>query len=373
MDAKGQGLKLIFAVDALSTKLSGIGRYTWELTRRFMGTTQLEQIRYYRLGRWVRDPSLLLTQPARKPLLPYPQWAKNWYWSHACREQIFHSPNYFLPKYAENGVITVHDLSVLKYPETHPIERIKQFEQQLMHSLKIARHIITDTETTRQEVITYFNWPPERITAIHLGIAPTFTPRPLAELRTPLQRYGLKPGSYTLCVATIEPRKGIANLLAAYRQLPATLRMAYPLVLVGGKGWQSESIHQTIAQAQQAGWLHYLGFVDERDLPLLYAGARLFVYPSIYEGFGLPVAEAMASGVPVITANRSTLPEISAGAAQLIDPDDVDALSTAIASKLLDSTQRVSMITQGLTVATRYSWELCFQQTLAVYAQVRAT
>jgi glycosyltransferase involved in cell wall biosynthesis len=143
------------------------------------------------------------------------------------------------------------------------------------------------------------------------------------------EAYGLSHGSYSLCVTTIEPRKRIDSLLAAYARLPEKLRVVYPLILVGGKGWRSEHLHQAIDAAANAGWLHYLGFVPEDDLPALYAGARLFVYPSSYEGFGLPVIEAMASGVPVVTSNRSCLPEIASGAAKLVDPDDVENCQTA--------------------------------------------
>jgi alpha-1,3-rhamnosyl/mannosyltransferase len=372
MDAGRRQLKLIFAVDALSPQLSGIGRYTWELAQRLAQSTDFTRIRYYHNEQWIDLPAKLLIKSLvrKKKHFNPPRWAKNLYWQRTCREQVFHSPNYLLPRYAKNGVITVHDLSVFKYPETHPVERIRQFEKSFQQSLKIATHLITDSEVTRQEVMAYFNWPSERISAIHLGVSPTFHPQSTSELTPLLQRYGLKRNNYTLCVSTIEPRKRIDHLITAYSQLPEVLRTHHPLVLIGGTGWQSEALHEQIVMAQQAGWLHYLGFVDEANLPALYAGARLFIYPSIYEGFGLPVAEAMASGVPVITSNRSTLPEISAGAAHLIDPDDIEAMTVAIEQALQDETWRQNHITAGLKVAAGYSWDICFQKTCAVYQSV---
>ncbi len=329
----------------------------------------VEQVRYYRAGRWVDDPAALLGggSPGRKHRFKYPRWAKDWYWQRACRGQVFHAPNYFLPPYAENGVVTVHDLSVFKFPETHPVERVKQFEKSFRQTLSIAAHLITDSEVTRQEVITYFGWPSHRVTAIHLGVSPMFAPRTSTELTPALRRYGLNPGAYTLCVSTIEPRKRIDSLLAAYARLPKKILAAYPLILVGGKGWHSDHLHASIEAAQNAGWLRYLGFVAEADLAAIYAGAHLFVYPSIYEGFGLPVAEAMASGVPIVTSNRSTLPEVAAGAAKLVDPDDLNALSVAIEESISDVAWRHHAIASGLQVAKRYCWDNCFKHTVSVY------
>jgi len=362
-------LKLILSVDALSPSLSGIGRYTWELASRIGQMPGIEQVRYFRAGHWVNDPASLLkvASPSRKRRFKFPHWAKNWYWQRACHRQVFHTPNYFLPPYAEHGVVTVHDLSVFKFPETHPVERVKQFENCFRQTLDIAAHLITDSEATRQEVIEFFSWPAERVTAVHLGVSPRFAPRSAVELLPTLQRYNLNYGSYSLCVSTIEPRKGIDSLLAAYARLPEKMRVVYPLILIGGKGWHSEHLHQAIDAGQRAGWLRYFGFVPEDDLPALYAGARLFVYPSRYEGFGLPVAEAMASGVPVISSDRSCLPEIASGAAKLIDPDDVDNFVATIEEALTDSAWQQGAIANGLRVAARYNWDECVRLTVAAY------
>jgi glycosyltransferase involved in cell wall biosynthesis len=362
-------LKVILSVDAISPPLSGIGRYTWELARRIGHVPSVEQVRYHRNDRWVNELECLLKPRStlRRSRFKPPRWLRELYWRRACQRHIFHGPNYFLPPYAQNGVVTVHDLSVFKFPETHPQERVTQFERLFRKTLNIATHLITDSRTTRLEVIDFLGWPADRITSVHLGVASCFTPRS-AEVSSPtLKRYGLRPKHYSLCVSTIEPRKRIDALLESFSQLPGSLRAQYPLVLVGAKGWRSEHLHGRIEKAQEAGWLRYLGFVPEADLPMLYAGARLFAYPSIYEGFGLPVAEAMACGVPVVTSNRSCLPEVVAGAAMLVDPDDIDALTIALEQGLLDSQWREQAIARGLHVAAKYDWTECVKQTVAVY------
>ena len=377
-------MRLIVSVDALTPSLTGIGRYTWELVTRLQGAPGLKQLRFYRAGRWVKDPARLRQAPAaasvaaaagsstsspgaRPPPSAAYLWAKDLYWRTTCRGNVFHAPNYFLPPCARNGVITVHDLSVLKFPETHPAERVRQWEASFSDSLGRARQLITDSEWTRNEVMAHLSWPAERITAVPLGVSADFRPQVADLLQAPLSRRGLTPDGYTLCVSTLEPRKRIEALLCAYRLLPGPLRKRWPLVLAGGHGWQAQALLQHIEQAAGEGWLIPLGYVPIEALPQLYAGASLFVYPSTYEGFGLPVIEAMASGVPVVTSNRSCLPEVSGGAARLVDPDDVVSFALTLEASLTDAAWRAEAVGAGLSQAARYTWDQCCEQTLKVY------
>ena len=206
------------------------------------------RVRYFRAGEWVADPASLIgaSIPARRRRFQFPRWARDCYWQYACHGQVFHAPNYFLPPYAENGVVTVHDLSVFKFPGTHPAERVKQFEKLFQQTLNIAAQLITDTEATRLEVMEYFGWPSEKITTVHLGVSSIFAPRSADELIPALNRFSLRPDGYVLCVSTIEPRKRIDALLDAYERLPVSLRASYPLVLLGDKGWRSEALHPRI-------------------------------------------------------------------------------------------------------------------------------
>ena len=285
-------------------------------------------------------------------------------------QAIFHSPNYLVPPFPGKTVNTVHDLSHVLYPEFHPQARVDFMNLAFEDSLRHTTHVITDTETVRQEFIQHFGWAAERVTAIGLGMDAAFHPRSDAELAPVLAKHGLAPRQYTLCVGTIEPRKNTLRLLQAYEQLDPALRRACPLVLAGGKGWKSDDVHRRMEQATQQGWLHYLSYVEQADLPLLYAGARLFAYPSLYEGFGLPIVEAMASGTPVLTSDASCMPEVAGGAAALVNPLDVDAIRQALEQHLSDEDWLTQARAQGLRRAASYSWQRCAMQTLDVYRQL---
>jgi glycosyltransferase involved in cell wall biosynthesis len=295
-----------------------------------------------------------------------PASALRWNLQRKVKGCLLHSPNYLLPGMVDTGVVTIHDLSVFKYPEMHPEVRIRQFERRFASTLKKASHLITDSEAIREEVAEYFGWEKDRITAVPLGVTREFRPYDKAELVAPLSRYGLAAGGYSLCVSTLEPRKRIDRLLDAYGDLPVASRIRYPLVLAGSKGWFNERLEAKIAVGEAQGWLRYLGFVPEADLPYLYAGAHAFFLPSLYEGFGLPVLEALASGVPTLTSSSSSLPEVAGGAAWLVAPDDHDALKEGVEKVMFDDEWRALAIDRGLQVAAEKTWHRCAQLTLDV-------
>jgi alpha-1,3-rhamnosyl/mannosyltransferase len=368
-------VQIVLSVDAITPPLSGIGRYTWELATRLPISPSIDDVRFYRQRQWITDPAILLkdSHPAKRRSWlqrKEPRWSHELRLKWACRGAIFHGPNYFLPECTDIGVATIHDLSIFRFPETHPVERLRHFELNFSRSLQRATHLITDTETVRREVVNSYSWPSERITAVPLGVSGLFRPRSFAETAAVVRGCNLEPGGYTLCVSTIEPRKKIDRLLTAYGRLPGTLRARYPLLLLGSEGWNSEGLHQQIERSCAEGWLKYQGFVPEADLPALYAGARLFVYPSLYEGFGLPVLEAMASGVPVVTSLDPALTEVSGGASLAVEPDDEDALLLAVIRGLEDEEWRGEASSKGLQVASKFTWERCVEQTAAVYKKV---
>lgn len=365
-------MKIALSVEALAPQLTGIGRYTWELASRLPSHPQVEAVGFFRNGEQILSPADLLVPSQARPWVGR-VWSRSiQQWKVRCwlRERIFHGPNYFLPVNTANGIITLHDLSVLRYPETHPVERLRQFEARLLSSIEMAHHIITDSESVRREVITEFGRSEESVTSIPLGVSPSFQPRSPAEIADTLNHFNLKANGYTLCVSTIEPRKRIDRLLAAYGTLDALTHSRFPLVLVGGAGWLDKDINSRIEVAKHAGWLKQLGFVDETTLPALYAGARLFAFPSLYEGFGLPVLEAMASGTPVIAANCSSIPEVAGGFALLIDPDDVTSFGNALQRGLYDDAWRDAVSKSGIARASHFTWEACVERTTAVYRHV---
>ncbi|ASL48449.1 Glycogen synthase [Burkholderia sp. AD24] len=363
-------MKLILSVDALVPPLTGIGRYTWELARHYSAQRwNVDSVRYFRPNEWIADPEELLRSPVPLRKRGYlrrqiPKSWRAWALGKQMRGAVFHAPNYFLPNCVDSGIVTVHDLSVFKYPETHPLQRRRHFEAGFASTLARAAHIITDSEAIRLEVADFFGWPLDRITAIPLGVSEAFRPRVESELAEFLRNRGLVFNNYSLCVSTLEPRKRVDQLVRAYGRLPLAWRQRFPLVLAGSSGWLSEDLQIEVKRGEEEGWLRYLGFVPEAELPELYAGARAFFFPSAYEGFGLPVLEALASGVPTLTSNCSSLPEVASGAAWLVQPDDADALLDGIEHVLLDEAWRAAAVERGLRVAGQLNWAACASRTL---------
>jgi len=360
-------------VEALAPQLSGIGRYSWELARRLPQNPAIETLRYRLPGRWVEDPAylvegrLLARRPWFRRMAPRP--IRTWLNRRELRGSLVHGPNYFLPVEAETGIVTIHDLSVFTFPKAHPAVRVAQFERQFRKSLDKAAHFITDTATIRDELIAFAGISADMVSVVPLGVSEAYHPRSVESLNSLFRRYGLE-GGYGLCVSALEPRKRIDRLIQAWSSLPRALRDHRPLVLAGVKGWLNDDLHQRIERGRVEGWLHFLDFVSEADLPELYAGAGLFVYPSIYEGFGLPPIEAMASGVPVIVSNRSCLPETCGDAALYIDPDDHAGFLETLVCGLTDEAWRKAAIDRGLVRASRYGWQRCADETALVYQKL---
>ncbi len=389
------GLRLILATDAIFPPLTGIGRYAYELATRLPLRDDVEELRYLGMWAWGRVPSSLgaggppvaAAIPVSPPwLVPVRRYMATKHWavevydrvSEVLRSQllrqgkgaVYHSPNYFLPAYDGPMVATVHDLSIVRFPQTHPAARRRYFDLAFRRSLDRADALITDSETVRQELIADYSVAPQRVTAIHLGVDASFRPQAEGELQPVLARHGLVRGQYVLSVGTLEPRKRLDQLITAYAGLPAQLRTRFPLVLTGARGWLNERVRPLIERGQAEGWLRYLGFVPQADLPAIYAGAHGFAMISMYEGFGLPLLEAMASGVPVLTSNRSCMPEVTAGAALLVDPDDVEAIRAQLTRLIEDAPWRVGAMDRGLARAGVLTWEYCLDKTAEVYRSV---
>jgi len=288
----------------------------------------------------------------------------------AFRPQVYHEPNYVSFPFRGPIVLTVHDLSFVHFPELQPRDRVKHLERYLVSALATAAHIITDSEAVRSEAITHFGLNPGRVTAIHLGVGSEFAPRERSECAEALARYHLRYREYVLAVGTLEPRKNLGATIQAFAALPDRLRRRTPLVVAGQRGWLSEEIDRLIRRAEAAGWLRFLGYVPQADLPNIYAGAHLFVYPSRYEGFGLPVVEAMASGAPVITSSVSCLPEVASNAAELVHPDDEDGLRATLVRLLEDESRSAELRSLGLARAKQFTWQRCAEETVAIYRTV---
>ncbi|MFJ2713320.1 MULTISPECIES: glycosyltransferase family 4 protein [unclassified Pseudomonas] len=377
-------MKLILSVEPVRFPLTGIGRYTYELALRLQQNPEITDLQFFAGRRFL--PSLpaasdtsgngyglkravqknFLAVEAYRLLMPLLR--KQALKGHG--DFLYHSPNYYLPPFAGRSVATFHDLSPFTWSHCHSPQLVRYLQKELKTTLVRADALITDSEYTRKELSDYFSWPIERIHTVALASSAEFHPRSADALRTTLSRHGLKVGGYSLFVGTIEPRKNIETLLDAYSRLPLELRKRWPLVLTGYYGWRNEDIHHRLESARREGWAFYLGFVPSEDLPLLFAGARLFTFPSLYEGFGLPVLEAMSSGVPVVCSNSSSLPEVAGNAALMCEATDTVALTELLQQGLEDETWRASAIEQGLLHAAKFSWERCARETFQVYQKV---
>jgi len=381
-------MKVILSIDPVRFPLTGIGRYTFELARHLKEIPQIEQLRFFSGYRFSDDlPKPILSAKAsassrvnlRSTILksnvavemyrllspPLKRYALSSYSNH-----VYHGPNFYLPPFNGPSVCTFHDLSMFTWAHCSPPERVRYMRKEIALTLKRADMLITDSEYTRQEVASYFNWPLEKIRAVALACSNDFRPRRPEELSSVLKKHNLSLGGYSLYVGTIEPRKNLDVLLDAYAMLPKSMRLQWPLVLIGFHGWRSEQLHARIESAVSEGWVRYLGFVNADELPLIYAGARIFVFPSLYEGFGLPILEAMASGIPVVCSNASTLPEVAGDAAAMCEPQDVDTLSDLIKMGLEDDIWRNKAISKGILQTASFSWQRCAEETAAVYREV---
>jgi glycosyltransferase involved in cell wall biosynthesis len=272
------------------------------------------------------------------------------------RSDVFHASNqvHHAPRRARLTA-TVHDLTALLMPELHTPGNVRADQFFAERILKRADGLIAVSENTRQDAIRVLKIAPEKITAIYSGIPQQFFDA------TPARR--AKP--YSLFVGAIEPRKNLETLLDAWRALRKELAETFELVIAGPMGWAPES-----TKARIRGESVYLGYVPEADLPSLVAGASLFVYPSLYEGFGFPVAQAMAAGVAVITSNTSCLPEVAGGGALLVDPRSPAELTAALERALESENLRKELGGRGRERARRYRWENCAAESLEFFRRV---
>jgi glycosyltransferase involved in cell wall biosynthesis len=277
---------------------------------------------------------------------------------------LLHGPAFVGPLTSDCPfVITVHDLSFLFYPQGfRPLNRIYlQFLTQL--SARRARRVIAVSHSTKRDLVQHYGLPPDKVDVIHNGVDASFRPLPTDQVAEFRSRSRL-PGRFVLFVGTLEPRKNVAGLIEAYARLP---KERPPLLLVGGKGWLYDDIFARVEALNLSDEVHFVGYVPAEDLPYWYNAAELFVYPSLYEGFGLPPLEAMACGTAVITSTASSLPEVVGEAGLLVDPAEPAALARAMEQVLSDRELRETVRAAGRVRAQGFSWERTARCTVDSY------
>jgi len=285
--------------------------------------------------------------------------------------RLFHATDFVLPPTLPQTrtLLTVHDLSFARVPESAAPRLRAYLEAVVPRSARRADHILADSAATKADLIALYGMPEAKITVLYSGVSNAFKPvRDSAAQAAVRAKYNIGDAPYVLSVGTLQPRKNYARLMQAFAALPprwADLK----LVIVGGRGWLDAPIYECARAMRERVIL--TGFADEADLPALYSGAACLAFPSLYEGFGLPVLEGMACGTPVLTSNVSSLPEVAGDAALMVAPHSVEAIRAGLLALLEeDSAARAARLARGFAQAARFTWQAAAQRLRAIYAQL---
>jgi len=362
---------------------AGIGRYTRNLFRALAGLDAHHRYTLFVAGRGTDDGLGAWPENFRLRAVPVSDRWLNIAWQRlrlplpvqlvTGRLDLFHSPDFVLPPLMGTpAVLTVHDLSFLRVPHCFVPAFRDYLGKAVPHSVARARHILADSDSTRRDLVELLGVDPARVTVIYPGVEPRFRPVRDPETRAAVRaRYDL-PERFVLGLSTLQPRKNFEGLIAAFGVLLAS-KAAVPdvhLVISGQKGWLYD---EALASAEQAGIadrVHFLGFAADDDLPALYSLASAFAFPSWYEGFGVPVLEAMACGTPVVAADNSSLPEVVGDAGLMVNAADVDGLAAALGRVLVDDELRARLAADGLARSRQFTWERAVEKLMRVYRQV---
>ncbi len=285
---------------------------------------------------------------------------------------VFHSPDFVLPPVrATRSILTVHDLAFLLYPECADARLRAYLERTVPRSVQRADYVVADSENTRNDVICLLGVPPERVTVVPGGVDPSFKPVTDEAAKSAFkQRIGLDDETpYILFVGVIEPRKNLVGLIEAFDILKGR-SLPHKLVVVGRRGWLSDSTMERADRSLYRNDIIFPGFIPDGDLNTLYSAAESFAFPSHYEGFGLPVLEAMACGTPVVSSRASSLPEVVGDAGMQVDPDDPERLASALELLALNPEMRADFSVRGLARAATFTWDAAADVMLEVYRKV---
>jgi glycosyltransferase involved in cell wall biosynthesis len=392
-------VNLIFNAEALRPPITGVGNYTYYLLEQYLKDNRFEEIHCFSGTHWLEGSEQLAataalkarvdleeksakdravarvrtaigTIPGAQPLYDLIMDRRFERTANKVPAAVYHETNYILKPYAGPCVTTVHDLSHIRYPHFHPPNIAEWLGGNLAQTLQRADCIITVSNVVREELLEFYDVPEEKVRTVYEGVDERYRPRDENQTSAVLSSLGLAHKQYALLVATLEPRKGIGVLLDAWGLLPVSLRRAYPLVLTGSAGWRNSTLVDRIQAFIDEGTVRHLGYVAADILPVLFSGAAAFSYPSVYEGFGLPVLDAMSSGVPVICRSGTSMAEFSQGACMLCDTGEPEELALKLEALLESPVERDAWAEKGLRQAAQFSWARCAAETAEIYKAI---
>ncbi len=276
------------------------------------------------------------------------------------------------PIHPRRSIVTIHDLGHLHFPQAHPVLQRLYHRWSTLWNVRTALHLLADSEATREDLVQRLNVPSEKITVVYPAFdAQLFKPvRDVAQIENVCAKYRIGK-DYVLSIGTMHPRKNYARLVEAFARVISNLEtLNLQLVIIGKRGWLHKTIFESVTQWGLQSRVHFLDYVPAADLPALISGARLFAFPSLHEGFGLPILEAHACGTPVVCSMTSSLPEAAGDAALFFDPLDVDAIAGAMARALTDETLRAKLIARGEENIKRFSWQVSARAVLDVISSL---
>jgi len=364
----------IDASRAVATCPTGIEIYSQRLTRTLLALGSPHRFRLYLRS----TPPAGAFPGADLRVIPFPRlWTHlRLSWEMARRPpDVLFVPAHVLPLlHPPASLVTVHDLGYLYFPEAHPWRQRLYLDLSTRWNARSAAHLLADSEATKADLVARYGTPLEKITVVYPGRDETLTPvRDTAAVEAVKAHYGIT-GDYFLYLGTLQPRKNLSRLIAAFAHLTdhSLFSHQYPilqLVLAGKRGWLYEDLFARVRRADLEGRVLFPGYVPDEDKAALLSGALAFIFPSLYEGFGLPILEAQACGCPVIASATSSLPEVAGDAALLVDPSDTDDIAAAMQRVAADPGLRETLTERGFANARRFSWTACAQSVLSIIEQ----
>ncbi len=357
----------------------GIGRYVRELVSALSHLDTSTDYRLFVAGATPSDrPTSLHANYRWCPTQITPKWlARLWHRANISMPierftgdvDLFHATDFVLPPVRPNTrtMLTVHDLSFLRTPETAAPRLRRYLSRVVPKSIATANHILADSEATRRDIIEIYGTPPEKVSVLLSGVSSHFHPTDNPALQAQVRhKYGINDTPYLFSVGTVQPRKNYARTVEALVKLRQR-GFDLQVVIAGGRGWLEDQVYEAIEKHNMQTFVQFIGFVDDADLPILYAGASVSIFASLYEGFGLPVLESMACGTPVITSNVSSMPEVAGDVAPMVAPSDAEAIAQHVERLLSDPEVYSDVRRRGLQHVKQFTWEQSAQQLHDLY------